>query len=1285
MVIHGFKSFYERTEVVLPERTTAVVGPNGCGKSNISDAIHWVLGEQRVRTLRGEKMQDVIFNGSERRKPLGMAEVSLHLLRDGEPLPPTHLHDPDPGTAVLDAGGDAAGVPRNGGGVEASGDAGGCEAPTNGDGAAVPGNGEGNVASRDGDGPAAAGGARGARPAILDGAWPDSIRITRRLFRDGQSEYLIDGARCRLRDVRDVLLRLSVGSGASCIIEQGKVEQIVASKPRDRRLLIEEAAGVAGFKAKKREATLKLEATEANLLRIEDIVGEVRRQINSIKRQAGKARRYKRMMEERRRLERIAYFHRSRELEGRLAEQRRARATVQDEETGVSGRLAEAGADAERLRAEVEEADRRLGEAREALHALDLQIDREERGIQEARKQAVELTAAADAAEAEAAGIAQRLEEMAETRRGREAAALELAERLRRLATLADAGERGIREARAAIAGREASLEARRRSLFDLIDRTSELRNRLERLEGDGRRAAAAAEKAERDAAEAGQERDRLALELAERDAAIRDGSHRAEMLARAGEDWGRQAAVGQEELQITEREAESARLERGSLAERLQALEALDREGSAQGRAARAAGEAHQGVVADFVQPARDLEEAAEIFLADLLPAVVLPDAGTARGAVARLAEAAGGRGSFLVPGLGTPPAVPLPEDLRADPRVRGRLADLLGVTGDATAAVQAAADGAVVVEDLPAALELASRHPGRAFLAATGEVVRPGGLITAGRSTNPTGILPLRRRLAETRESLARAERIIAETTVRARALREGIDGHREQSTRAAEERAALELSLAELRERRKALAEAHERLHRAHGVTSEEAERERAYERDAAEEAGRAREALAGVDSARGSAEAAIRKEAAAVERGREEAEVAAREQADLRSRHEVARERLEAAGAEMVALHRTVGELEARARKLRQDAAARRERRSGLEDLVRRTEISLSANVERRTQEKDRLDAEAASLQGLRDRSRERAVQVRDLGASLEEVRARRMKIEVALSRSESEREFLEQSCRNDLDQSLEEAAAALEEGEADRAPEEVRTALEGIREKIDRLGPVNVMAVEEYTELEGRYEFLTGQQQDLRDSVRSLKDTIARMNRRSRERFQAAFGEIRTNFQETFRLLFGGGRADLLLEEGVEDAMESGVEITAQPPGKRLQRIALLSGGEKALTAIALLFGIFQYRPSPFCVLDEVDAPLDEANVGRYAEMLRQMSDETQFVVITHNKRTMERADVLYGVTMQEPGVSTLVSVRFQDDGRLAAEDGSREVVLQPTPGNGEGHAPGPTP
>jgi chromosome segregation protein len=410
MEIRGFKSFLEKTEVLFPRKITAVVGPNGCGKSNISDAIQWVLGEQRVRILRGENMQDIIFNGSESRKPLGMAEVSLFLTRDAsKPLPqepPLFSEEEETAGAVLESvdgnGHDGSSQAPAGEAVAvADGNGGGASpgAPPAGDDSGdAP---AGAVAGNTGDGgisaAAASGGNGDAASAVLlggngDGAraleerWPQSLKITRRLFRSGESDYLIDGNRCRLRDIQDLLRRIAVGSGASTIIEQGKIAQMVSSRPKDRRLLIEEAAGIAGFKVKKREAMLKLEATETNLVRLEDIIGEVRRQINSLKRQAAKARRYQRLMDERRRLARVHVLHRSGELQSRLGELGGQLAGFQDREAAAAAELARAQAQAEELRARLDEGERELTLGRDHLHGLDLAVDREERSLSGAQQ-----------------------------------------------------------------------------------------------------------------------------------------------------------------------------------------------------------------------------------------------------------------------------------------------------------------------------------------------------------------------------------------------------------------------------------------------------------------------------------------------------------------------------------------------------------------------------------------------------------------------------------------------------------------------------------------------------------------------------------------------------------------------------------------------------------------------------------------------------------------------------------------------------------------------------------
>jgi len=1280
MEIRGFKSFSEKTVVLFPQKVTAVVGPNGCGKSNISDAIHWVLGEQRVRVLRGDSMQDVIFNGSESRKPQGMAEVSLTFARDlSKPLPVAEapLFGAPSGEEVAFvqapvAGDGEDGVNDNGNGsadaVEESG-----------------GNGQGAQALRgegDGDSPASQNAVEvddtGMTPDNGHGAWaveqrwPESLKITRRLFRTGESDYLIDGNRCRLRDIQDVLRRIAVGSGASTIIEQGKIAQMVSSRPKDRRLLIEEAAGISGFKAKKREATLKLEATEANLVRLDDIIGEVRRQINSLKRQASKARRYQRLMEERRRLARVHILHRSGELDGRLGELRGQAAEFQDRDASAAADLARAQARAEELRTRLDEGERELTEGRDALHGLDLAVDREERSLAGARQQAGELREGADGSDGESVILEERRAQTSEDIAGREGQGDELGDELRRFTSEVEQGEARVQQARESITAGEEKLAELRREQLTVVDLLSELRGRLTRLQEDGERAQAAAERSSLEANEARRQCERLTTELDAMDKAQGEASRKAAQLEQAAHDAGRRVVENRQRLEQVDHQGEQAREDRTSLSERLQSLESLDRDESPQGRATRAAGEDGRGVVADFVSPDRAMEAAADAFLGDLLPAVVLEDADAIVRAVERLRNADAGGGAFLLPLAGMDTAS-LPPELDGDPRVVGMLAEALEARGVAQQVVQSTAGQAVLVRDLSSALELAPRYPRLAFVTKTGEVVHPGGLVRCPRAQqSERGILALRRRIQETRDALVDAESRTRQAAEARTVLRQEIESQEVRGAQAAAQRAEVDVSLAELRERRKALAEQHEQARRLQQVREEEAEaqrrdRESGVQRMHAvqEEQGRAEERSTALESSlstRGDELETLRRVLAELQD----------QQTGARSGLEGSRARLEALAQELSHLREVGEDLAARALRCRQEANERRSKASSLDELATRTESSLRTNLEVRKGKQETLEIAAAGLDEVRRESGQRAQEARSLQSVLEEIRKGKSKVDVALTRAESERQFLDESCREDLAQSVDEAVAAVAPEDAELSAEAVTEELAGVKGKIESLGPVNVMAVDEFTELEERYVFLLAQQKDLLDSVRSLKETITRINRQSRERFRFAFEQVRANFSEIFRYLFGGGRADLVLQEG-EDVLECGVDITAQPPGKRLQNIALLSGGEKALTALSVLFAIFRFRPSPFCVLDEADAPLDEANIQRYNQLIRKMSDETQFVLITHSKRTMEAADALYGVTMEEPGISRLVSVCFSEDGRLSVQEEKQELVLDGPP------------
>jgi chromosome segregation protein len=1274
MEIRGFKSFSERTEVLFPKKITAVVGPNGCGKSNISDAIHWVLGEQRVKVLRGENMQDVIFNGSEQRKPLGMAEVSLFLVRDpSKPLPEDEAQlvlqsedaAPDAEAAVEIAGEDlsdpdASSASGNGDGVESAAADGDENVPL--DASAAGGNGNAGVAAEW----VAGGNGSG----VLEERWPEKLRITRRLFRTGESDYLIDGNRCRLRDVQDLLRRIAIGSGASTVIEQGKIAQMVSSRPKDRRLLIEEAAGIAGFKSKKREATLKLEATEANLVRLEDIIGEVRRQINSLKRQASKARRYQRLMEDRRRLGRVHMLHRSTELDGSLSELRSRSAEVQDRDAAAAADLARAQSQAEALRARLDEGERRLNEGRDTLHGLDLTVDREQRSLSGARQQARELREAADRDEIESRSLEERKTVMDEDIAGRQGQGSELGDELRRLTSQVEESEARVRQAREQIASGEEQLETLRRDQLAVVDLLSELRGRRQRIDADCARAQAAAERSAGEADEARQECERLAVELASMDEAALQAEHQAGEAEATWQDADRQVSENRQRLDQVEQQGQQAREDRTSLAERLQSLELLDRDESPQGRAGRAAGEDGRGVVADFVAPGRDMETAAEAFLGDLLPAVLLDEPGAVVRAVQRLKEAETGSGAFLLPQAASQ-APTLPEELLADARVLGPLADALEARGAPLEAVRAAAGQAVVVGDLETALELAQRHPQASFVTTAGEVVQPGGLVRCPQAQrSERGILALRRRIQETREALADAESRARKAEESRTVLRQEIEVHEVRGQQATARRAEIHVSLAELRERRRSLAEQHEQAMRLQQVRQEEADAQRADWQAGQQQVQAVEVEQRQAEERRVALEGALRSCAEELEGQRQLLTELQDLQAGARTGLEGSRARLEALAQEMAHLGEAARDLGERAQRCRQEAADRRAKADSLEDLARRTEGSLRGHIESRKAQKHELEQSASALDEVREENNLRGKEARTLQAALEEIRSAKSEVEVALTRAESEREFLDRTCQEELGQTVAQAVAAVPPEDAELVPEAVEEELGDVRRKIDSLGPVNVMAVEEFTELEERYNFLTSQQKDLQESVRSLRETIHRINRQSRERFRFAFEQVRANFSEIFRYVFGGGRADLILEEG-EDILECGVDISAQPPGKRLQRIALLSGGEKALTALSVLFAIFRFRPSPFCVLDEADAPLDEANIRRFNQLIRSMADETQFVLITHNKSTMESSDVLYGVTMEEPGVSRLVSVNFGADGRLAVEDSDRELTLDP--------------
>ena len=1230
--IAGFKSFSDRSELAFDQGVTAIVGPNGCGKSNVADAIVWVLGEQSAKSLRGDRMEDVIFSGSDARKPTATAEVTLSL---------AGVSSPPPGVVRRPAGADR---------VAGEGGAGG--------------------------GP------------LLEFATVREVEVTRRLYRSGESEYLINGEACRLRDIHDLLMDTGLGAKAYAIIEQGKIGQILSTKPTDRRQLIEEAAGVTKYKARRRAAELKLEASQQNLTRIDDIVFEVEKQRVTLRRQAAKARRYRRLREELRRWEKVLFARRYRVLAEAIETARARLAGRRAEEAAAAARVSALEGECDRLRIELVEAEARATAVREQCHELELDIDRRQSQIGFGEQQIEQL-------EARRAGVVTELDAL-EGRRGpaeseldaRREAARRAAEERDTAAEALTAATGAQLAAHRALDLSELEVDRARREGFAATTAVAALTHAIENADGVrarvldeiGRVEAEVADLlVEQQNARGAHERASAAITRARADLDVvreRRRSRQAEL----------DEARGRHERLV--RDIRGAEQGVAAAAARQRSLEELDAARAGYDDAARLVLSAAEpaigrlGAVADFLEVDERHERAVEACLADLLQHVVVETTEQARAGLEFVRAHDAGRCGFLVvgsQGASAPAATPPPPRETLVP-----LASVVRVSGPCAEALRGAIGDAWVAPSFEEASEAATETTAP-IVTLDGDVFRGPHLLSGGARTAARGILAtkreikeLRDRLAAEREALAALNRDAADAELAVAGLTEsiaalGADEHRQEK-----DIVGFDLQVERASDEMDRLARKAALLDTERRRAGEELRTVEARQREA-------RESIVRMEADRRAAEERLAASQLHMVAAREEAETCARRAADARAAHAALVERAAAVGAEVDRLEEAADDLRARLaaerEELRQIAERQQQVRQAVADGRRQLDEDLVALEQRR--EAVRLADE--SLAGLRGMTDERESAVREARHGLDAIRASVTELDVARATAEADLAHLAESCLDATQQPIDSVVAevqvleregaialdrreveaeepdeeAAEAGEEIAAPPaapapEVMTpedAIAALRAKIDRLGPVNMMAIEQFDELEQRHAFLVAQRKDLVESIAATGEAIRRIDETSKARFREAFAAINGNFQQTFTTLFGGGQAGLaLLDE--TDVLESGIEIVAQPPGKRLQSVQLLSGGEKALTAIALMFAIFRYKPSPFCVLDEIDAPLDDANIGRFVDILRQMQDETQFILITHNRRTMEIADRLYGVTMEEPGVSKLISVKL---------------------------------
>ena len=1213
----GFKSFVDRTVVNFDHEIMGVVGPNGCGKSNIVDAIRWSMGEQSAKNLRGRSMEDVIFNGSESRSPADFAEVTLTFEND-----------------------DPADVP-------------------------------------------------------LEYKDYTDIAVTRRLHRSGDSEYLINKTPVRLKDITDLFLGTGVGTKAYSIVEQGKIGLIVSAKPEDRRLLIEEAAGITKFKSRKKQAERKMEMTQQNLLRVGDIVSEIERNLGSLKRQAAKAERYISYRNELEDHQLHDASHKFLELRGWIMMEQSEvdRLTLEADEAKAS--LASRETDLEKARLDAHAAEEALEQANAAAFAKDNEVRIEEAAIERAKDRLEALRRRELQAETELHEIE---DQQALLLKERDTVAEEVA--------ILEDGENGEANAAAALEERLAELTAEHqnadRALVELRQAMSRAQSEIAsceaKLEGFARR--------QRDMVV---REEKLSVEREQREGNVLELTARTGQLALAIDDLHNgKVTTAEERAQLEERltelrraiteselALEEAKAEWTKKRSRLHALTEMHSRREGIGAGAKALVDTKDaslaGLLADRIEAPAELTAALAGLLGAHLEDVVVEDVGRGVELLAELAATRKGRAT-IVPRhppyvAGRNVALHSLRDGHGAPiaGVIGRLADALRFAPEDEPLVRAVVADAIVVDDVAAALRLRAGWDPRV---ADGEIVdlpwsasvptdvvivtKDGTVFhTDGRVSGGTGeeaaahMLDVAREMRELQIEVTRLDALVSERLALHQGLRTQIGDCTGALERARQQAHQSELALVHAeKDLRAAQAELEGHNQRVEQLGSDLEELHKAIAEVEAERAA-AQEVLEQARIAHETVGAQITEAEARAADWRDQ--VGAQQQLVMERKVALAgaREKLSAARGTLQRLARSEAELAERGKRLDHELEnGAREYGETVAMLVRHKERLIDAIAAARTAQEGLSEARTV-FDAFRNDLQEREAGLKDLRTRADDSKGALTEHEMALRERQLAMEHLLNSVREKF-RGLE-LPRVIGDYHLRPPPDgELRDRIAELTGLLDRMGSVNLDAMREHEDAEKRFTFYTTQKADLDKALSDLERAIQQMNRESKKLFEETFAAVNERFQTIFPKMFRGGRAELRLTNP-NDMLETGIDIIAQPPGKKLSSIELMSGGEKALTAVSLIFAIFQIKPSPFCILDEVDAPLDEANVGRYCDMIREMTDRSQFILITHIKKTMQMVDILHGVTMGEPGVSRLVSVKVSETAKGMKVDRAAEA------------------
>lgn len=1181
--ISGFKSFMDKTVLNFQKGITAVVGPNGCGKSNIVDAIRWVLGEQSAKQLRGRSMEEVIFSGSSAFHPMGMAEVTMVFSNENGNFP--------------------AGISEF-----------------------------------------------------------SEIEICRRIFRSGESEYSLNKVPCRMKDIRELFMDTGVGSKAYSIIEQDRVGMIIQSKPEERRFFIEEAAGISKYKSRRETAQRKIESTRQNLVRISDIRREVERQMKGLERQARQAEKYKTLREECHKIEVSQRNQQYRNLETRCLKVKENLVKLSEKEEGLKADLNEKGLRLETLRLNVLEKERGINEDQENLYRIGAEIQKKESRIEYAEPEVQRLKEFDQKSNNELEQMNERLSRTKDEER-------QLFDESRSCEAVLQKEEKELEEKDRLFGEREGELidiervlNQEKAELIEDLTQQATLKNASLGYEKEKDGLQISMGKIERETREAVERLEQIEAETAELKDTLKKWDHETD-------DLETERIRSRENYQELTRSFETKKGQfeetKGAFAKKESRLSSLielqeNYEGYRSGvrdlmLAQKAGGFSTSGIfrlLAEVIDCSPEYETVVERLLGERLQSIMVENARQGFAAIEFLKKQSYGRNSFILMNLKE--STPVEKTKLADQGDALHLLDVIRMEPGFERIGEFLFGDVFVVPDLAKAQELWEKNGcTRSFITLDGDTIQSPGILTGGgQSKDSQGLLHRFREIKELEEEVA--------------TLRTEVDQREEELQR-------ISMAVQKANEETEALSQKIQQK----GYEMESLQKEGRRKEEEFQGWSRKKEAV-DLEAEQ------IKSELINLEQGERAArekliEIATRvnsrqkEIEDIQETNRKKEEELKGISEQMTQKKVQMASLKERMEHLQQNLQRigdlHTELQTRISSLIREIE---GAGIEKTKIEqlivdlKESLIGLSSEHQGINENLERKREEYRLISDQISQGETNHQKVREEKNNLEEKingLRFEDQQIRLKMDHLKEELRErfGLEEiepsSELELSAEEKKAMAERIQElkiAIDKIGEVNLMAIEDYEELEKRFGFLSEQREDLLQAIKTLEKAIVRINRNSRLRFIKTFEAVDKNFREVFPRLFGGGEAALVMTND-EDVLESGIDIIAQPPGKKLQNIQLLSGGEKAMTAVALLFSIFLLKPSPFCLFDEVDAPLDDANIDRFANLVKELATASQFILVTHNKRTMEIADTLYGITMENPGVSKLMSVKLNQE------------------------------